>query len=425
MSLELPALSAVVARLAEPEINLAAYGGVVFPLALIIESPILMLLPASTALSKDLPSYRLGYRFMMISGAALTLLHVLIAFTPLYYLVVEGILGVPPEIVEPARIGLMIMLPWTWAIAYRRYHQGVLIRFNRSGAVGTGTVVRLVSNLAVLVIGFWLGNIPGIVVASSAVALGVTLEAIFVGFIVRPVLRGELPLAELVEPPLTYQAFLTFYIPLVMTSLLVLLANPIGSAALSRMPRPIESLAVWPVITGLVFIFRSAGIAFNEVVVAVLDQPNSSSGLKKFTLFLSLATTFTLLLITATPLSWWWFSVVSALPANLAVLAQRALWLALPLPLMSVLQSWYQGVLLYGRRTRSITESVILYLITSAIVLVGGVLWGQVTGLYVGLIALTSSVIVQTAWLGWRSWPTQAKIAERDSSGTFQAALLP
>src|SRR4030066_864823 len=99
MGAELPALSAVVARLANPEINLAAYGGVVFPLALIIESPIIMLLAASTALSKDWNSYRKLYRFMMVSGAGLTVLHILVAFTPLYYVVVETILGAPQEIV--------------------------------------------------------------------------------------------------------------------------------------------------------------------------------------------------------------------------------------------------------------------------------------------------------------------------------------
>src|SRR5512139_1627414 len=115
MGAELPALSAVVARLADPETNLAAYGGVIFPLALIIESPIIMLLAASTALSKDMASYLKIRRFMMISGALLTMLHVLIAFTPLYYVVVVNILGVPQEIVEPARLGLMIMLPWTWS----------------------------------------------------------------------------------------------------------------------------------------------------------------------------------------------------------------------------------------------------------------------------------------------------------------------
>jgi hypothetical protein len=53
MGAELPVLSAVVARLDNPEINLAAYGGIIFPIALLIEAPVIMLLAASTALCKD------------------------------------------------------------------------------------------------------------------------------------------------------------------------------------------------------------------------------------------------------------------------------------------------------------------------------------------------------------------------------------
>lgn len=53
MAVELPILGAVIARLAEPEIRLAAFGGVVFPVALVVESPIIMLLVASTAFSRD------------------------------------------------------------------------------------------------------------------------------------------------------------------------------------------------------------------------------------------------------------------------------------------------------------------------------------------------------------------------------------
>ena len=122
MAAELPALSAIVARLPQPEINLAAYGGIVFPLALIIESPIIMLLSASTAVCKDWDSYRKVYRFMMVTSAVMTCVHILIAFTPFYDTVVIKILGAPMEIVEPARLGLRIMLPWTWSIAYRRFH---------------------------------------------------------------------------------------------------------------------------------------------------------------------------------------------------------------------------------------------------------------------------------------------------------------
>ena len=77
MGIELPLLSAVVARLANPEINLGAYGGVVFPLSLLIEAPIIMLLTASTKLSRDLTSYRRLWKFMMLSGGSLSALHLL------------------------------------------------------------------------------------------------------------------------------------------------------------------------------------------------------------------------------------------------------------------------------------------------------------------------------------------------------------
>ncbi|MBN1149124.1 MAG: hypothetical protein JXA78_17830 [Anaerolineales bacterium] len=414
MAIELPALSAIVARLPEPEINLAAYGGVVFPIALIIESPIIMLLAASTALSKDLDSYNKIRRFMMTAGASLTALHALIAFTPLYYVVVEGVIGAPQEIVEPARLGLMIMLPWTWSIAYRRFNQGTLIRFGHSQTVGIGTVVRLASNGMVLGIGYALGEIPGIVVGASAVATGVTCEAIYVGLVKSRVLNRELKLAEAVDPPLSWGDFWAFYIPLVMTSLLSLLANPIGSAALSRMPQALASLAAWPVITGLVFMFRSLGIAFNEVVVALLDEAHTYNSLKRFTTILAATTTVVLLLITVTPLSQFWFESVSALSPELAEMARNGLWLALPLPALSVLQSWYQGAILYGRRTGGISESVVIYLATSAAVLVAGVLWGQATGLYIGMAALSLSVFTQTAWLWLRARPVLRKVESKE-----------
>ena len=102
----------------------------------------------------------------------------------------------------------------------------------------------------------------------------------------RPVLKNELKLAPPLPVPLTFAAFLDFYIPLALTSLLNLLVQPIGSAAVSRMPRPIESLAAWSVVSGLIFMLRSPGIAFNEVVVALLDRPRSSASLWRFAVIL-------------------------------------------------------------------------------------------------------------------------------------------
>lgn len=421
MSAESPLISAIMARLANPEVNLAAFGGVVNPLALIIESPIIMLLAASTTLSKDWGSYQKIRRYMMRAGAFLTLLHVVIAFTPLYYVVVRDIIGSPEEIVEPARIGLMLLLPWTWSIAYRRFNQGVLIRFGHAHVIGAGTGVRLGAEVIVLAIGYLIHTLPGIVVGAGAVATGVLSEAIYIGVHVQPVLRNELRAAPPVAQTLSARMFLAFYLPLMLTSLLSLLIEPTGSASLSRMPLALASLAAWPVVHGLIFMLQSMGIALNEVVVTFLEEPGAAATLRRFTLTLVAITTGLLLLIAATPLSTWWFGQVSALSPELTELARTGLWLALPMPAMSALQSWFQGAILHSRRTRGITESVIVYLVTVGSILIAGVAWGHVTGLYIGMVAFATGMTLQTAWLFVRSRAPMRSVQARDAAPLPQA----
>ncbi|MGD8996894.1 MAG: hypothetical protein PVH80_02195 [Anaerolineae bacterium] len=425
MAAEGPALSAVVARLADPEINLAAFG-VVYSLALIIESPIIMLLSASTALSKDWDSYRKLHRFMMWLSAGLTALHILVAFTPLYDVLVVGLIRPPAEIVEPTRLGLMIMLPWTWAIAYRRFQQGVLIRFGHSRAVSLGTAVRLGTDATVLIGGYLLAarwgmaaRVTGVVVASTALAASTTAEAIYAGLRVRPVLRRQVRSAPPVDEPLTAHAFLSFYTPLAMTSLLALVVQPVGSAALSRMPQALESLAVWPVLSGFVFLLRSAGMAYNEVVIALLDEPRSTRSLRRFAYLLAIVVTALLLTTAATPLAPLWFRRVSGLKPHLAALAHRGLWLALPWPALNVLYSWYQGAVVHSRRTRPITEAVVIYLLTSSAILWAGVAWSQIVGLYVGVVAFAAGATAQTLWLWHRSRRAVRAVEDRDAAAAL------
>ena len=407
MGLELPAVSAALARLPDPTISLAAYGGVIFPLALLIESPIIMLLSASTALSKDLRSHELVGRFMWTAGLGFTALHALVAWTPLYDLVVGNLLGVPDAIREPARVGLQIMTPWTIAIAYRRYQQGLLIRFGRSKLVGAGTAVRLLTNVSVLVFGVAYGRIPGYVIGPLAVVASVVAEAIFAGVCARAIERGPLRDAPEVTPMLTQKRFLAFYVPLLISPLFVFLAMPLTSAAISRMPRALESLAVWPALTGIVFTLRSTGFALNEVVVAMLERPGARPALERFTRTLALVTSGILLALAATPLGRAWFSGVAGLPPDLVALAVAGIVIAVPMPALSTAQSLWQGALVHAHRTRGVTESVAIFLLVTAVVLGAGIAYGRVTGLYVGLAAFVLGNVAQTLWLRMRAQEAQ------------------
>jgi hypothetical protein len=262
-------------------------------------------------------------------------------------------------------------------------------------------------------------SVPGIAVAAAALAVSTTSEAIYAGVRVRPVLRRQVSSATPVDEPLTVPAFLRFYTPLAMTSLLALVVQPVGSAALSRMPQALESLAVWPVLSGFIFLLRSVGMAYNEVVIALLDEPRSTRSLRRFAVLLAALVTAILLVTAATPLASVWFRRVSGLKPHLAALAHRGLWLALPWPAMNVLYSWYQGAVVHSRRTRPITEAVVIYLLISSAVLWAGVAWGQMVGLYVGVVAFSAGVVAQTVWLWHRSRRAVQAVEDRDEALTL------
>ena len=60
MIAEGPMVAALLARLPDPALNLAAYGGIVRPLTFAIESPLLVLLTASATLCKNWETYQKG-----------------------------------------------------------------------------------------------------------------------------------------------------------------------------------------------------------------------------------------------------------------------------------------------------------------------------------------------------------------------------
>jgi hypothetical protein len=415
MGLELPLVSAAMARMPHATVSLAAYGGLVFPLALLIESPILMLLTASTALARDRQAYHVIRRFMVVAASLLTVLHAMLAFTPLFDIVAGTLIAVPEPVREPARLGLRIMLPWTLSIAYRRTQQGVLIRFGRAHAVTWGTLVRLATLATVLGLGLALQSWPGIAVGTLAVACSVMAEGAFAGLAVRPVLRSPEFLGGAGVPvrstgpaaaePLTMARFVRFYTPLSLTPLLNFIALPLSSAAMSRMPNALESLAAWPVLAGSVFAVRSLGFAFNEVVVALMDRPRALVPLRRFAWGASALAVVLLLALAATPLGDLWYERGSALPPGLAHLARSGLWLLVPMGAVSVWQSFHQGLLVHAHRTRAVTESMLVLLLAHVTALGIGVAWASVPGILFAALALTLGGLAQIAWLARRSRP--------------------
>jgi len=143
MTLEGPTIQATIARLPSAQTMLAA-AGIVLSMEVTFESPIIMLLATSTALAKTPQAYRLLCRFVLHLTLGLTAVAATVAFVdPVYAWLIPGLMGIPEPIATAAQPAMQIMTLWSAAIGWRRFYQGILIRFGQTRQVGYGTAVRL------------------------------------------------------------------------------------------------------------------------------------------------------------------------------------------------------------------------------------------------------------------------------------------
>jgi progressive ankylosis protein len=371
MSVEGPFLAAVIARLADPRFNLAAYG-VAFAFALLFEAPVIMLMSAATALAGDWLSYQRLRNFTNGLTALVTSVMLFVLIPPVYSALMLGLMALPREVADLTYWALWILLPWPAAIAYRRLYQGVLIREGLTRLVAVGTVIRLLIMSATALVLYFVWGPPGAFVGAAALSMGVTAEALMSRWMVHGSLGRMAKEAEALagaravtgawkaeeggEEVLTYRRIIHFYYPLALTSLIGLAAQPMMTFFMGRAVSPVESLAVFPVVASLAFIFRSVGLSYQEVGIALMGRRfEHIRPLARFATILALGASGGLALVALTPAAQFWFITVSGLTPELARFALLPIAILVPIPFTSVVLSFQRGILVVARRTRPIT----------------------------------------------------------------------
>jgi hypothetical protein len=408
MTLEGPLVQAAIARLPDAETNLAAFG-IVMSLSVTIEAPVIMLLATSTALCRDRAAYRVLHRFMLWLNLLLTVVAAVVAFTPVYDWIVPGAMGIPAHIAAAARPGMRIMTLWSAAIGWRRFYQGILIRFGQTPRVSYGTVVRLLaSGGTAAALALW-SDLPGVWVGSCGVLAGVMAEAVLVTWLVRPTVLRHLTTdvpqhrpAASARAPITMRRVVSFHTPLAATSLLTLLSQPLVGAGLARAAFPEQSLSAWPVAFSVVLFTRSFGMATQEVVIALVDGPETLRPVRRFTMSVFVGAVLILGLIAFTPLADLYLQEVAGVSSELASFVIPGLQMALLLPGLTVLQSWLRGLLMKGDATASIYQAMGINLVVTAAALALGVAV-KAPGIQMAAVALTVAMLAELAFLGRRT----------------------
>jgi hypothetical protein len=366
MAAEGPILAAVIARLLEPKFNLAAFG-VAFSFGVLIEAPIIMLMSASTALVKNRDSYLKLRNFSLTLIGICSFIMLIFIIPPIFYFIMQRMIGLPENVARLTHQACLVLIPWPGAIGYRRFYQGILIRSNLTRRVAYGTMVRLTTMSATALTCYFFFPLNGATVGTLSLSLAVSAEAIASRIMAHRSVKQLMSENKInqAEVPLTYRYITKFYYPLALTSLLGLGVHPMVTFFMGQSRMPIESLAVLPVINSLVFLFRSMGLSFQEVGIALMGENSKNfKMLRNFAAFLGIAVVLALSLIAFTPLSYIWFHKVSGLSSELTQFARFPAQILSLLPGLTVLISFQRAVLVKNERTTPITIATSIEVIT-------------------------------------------------------------
>jgi O-antigen/teichoic acid export membrane protein len=301
------------------------------------------------------------------------------------------LIGLPPEVSTLTHLATIILLPWPGAIGYRRFYQGLLIRNNLTRRVAYGTVIRLASMSITALFLYLFTDVDGVVVGAAALSVAVTVEALASRLMANEIIiELKKNYSDLVKP-ITFKEIYKFYYPLALTSLIGLGVQPFVTFFVGQSRMSIESLAVLPVITSFVFIFRGMGLSFQEVVIALIGETKEGYfPLKNFGLVLGSTLTAVLMLFAFTPLSGFWFSTVSGLSDFLSDFATIPLMIMSIFPALTVLISTQRGLLVSSQHTKPVTIATSIEFITILIVLLVSIHLFNI----IGVIAATSAFVI-------------------------------
>jgi hypothetical protein len=405
MAIEGPYVAAIIARLADPTRNLAAYG-VAFSFAFMAEAPIIMMMTAANALVANRQSLVALRRFAFLLNGLLTAAVAIGLTPPVFRFVTDRLIGLPAELGPLTHVTTCFLLFWPAAIGYRRFYQGILVRHHMPRRVAYGTLVRLVTMSVTAAALALKTRMPGAYVGALSLALGVVAEAGASRWMARHVVTRLMSEPAGESPPLSMRDIARFYVPLALTSLLAIVVNPLVTFFIGRSRSPIESLAVLPVVTGFIFIFRSGAIAYQEVAVALTGRDGSRERvIARVAAGLAAVSGVVLCGILFTPLGHAWFTRVSGLSPELAAFAAWPARILALVPALDYLLSLQRARLVLARRTQVITAATAVEGTVIGSVLVVGVGWLSLIGaaaaaaaILLGRLSGNAFLIAQRAW---------------------------
>jgi progressive ankylosis protein len=396
-----PLMTITLTRLPDARVNLAA-AGIARSLAICLESPIIMILHASNALAPTLGSRRALWRFVLLAGGSLSALLMLLAWPPIFDFVGRQLLQIPADLAPTVQGILVLVGLWPFAIAWRRYFQGILIYHGQAAAVANASLWRLGTVATIFGLGYW-QQASGAMLAGLALVLGVIVEATVVTIVVK---RRS---AQLQPPPLnpearplpqTIGAVSKFYWPLANSMVVTWAGRTLLVGIVARAFDAKLALAAWPAAWGLVVLIANSTRMVQQITIKYRHRI-ADRQLFQFALTVGLVGALVLGVIGTTPIGMQVIQLFVGGDRELAMQMRPVLWVCFINPLLVALLNAMQGMMVSEGRTGSVNLAT--WLGTGALLLVAslGVNAG-LPGAIAAAGAMLAASLVEVGGLMWQ-----------------------
>lgn len=361
-----------------------------FAVSIFIESPVIDLLTTGTTLGTDTQKLSALLKFTKSLMLLVTAVHGLVAFTPLYDLIVRGVLDAPAEVAAAAKPGFMAMTVWAAGVGWRRSLQGTMIRSGQTRAISWGTLIRIVVLAAV---GWPLSvysSLPGLGGIGIALTCAVWAETFYIHAVSRRVVAG------LAEPdasaePLTSAKIFQFHWPMTASTMLVLTTPIFVTRALNASSDGVVAMAAWQTAFSLSWIFRTVIFAIPEAVISVFTE-SARRALAAFTWTVGGALTCLMAAYHLSGLDGFTFSRLYGTSPDILPVARTGFAIVAVLPVLGSGMSYYRAVL----TARHITWPRVVAIIAGLGGLVGSLALG-VAARWPGVVTAATAIDIGIA----------------------------
>lgn len=338
----------------------------------------------------------------MLLSIFLSVLILITASTPVARFLTLEIFKMDIEFFPLVQLSLSIYAISPIVVAYRRFCQGLLIQQGKSKLISYCSIIRLTAIIAgafiLLSAGF-----PGAIVGAGGIVSGLIADAIFSRLSANSIIKEMLKNDKVHNNNLDLKSIAKFYFPLSISSIINYISFPIMNFFVTFGSSPIESLAVLPVIISILYLLKSIGISYHEIVVANWNVGNDkeNNSIIKGAYILSFASLLISILVICTPFLKTLLSQICGLNEELTIIATLPLRICFLIPFLSVIIMTIKGKLICLKIVNPITNSTIIELISIVLVMFIGTNLLHYNGALVTAFALSISQILGLGWL-WK-----------------------